>query len=287
MPRSNPPETIRKLLPGSVGGDRAVQPGVHMTPTANGVRIASVGESPCIPDSGAFAESFDKADGLGWGADLSWTAVYGLSFYFPGIATLDGAAAVDTPAPCTGRGLFSAGALAQVQASLTPDQIVEVTFIDYTPTWTGGDEYENRLDLLARACVDQFGQPAWYNASCLGAGGGPGPPFGAYLIQKVGAGGNANLATDVAAPGLDPGDVMRFEVVGNSLVLKINGSTVLSCSGDDPGETTGPALNPDCSSSGLGITVPCVDVTAPDQGPFGGAGGWATLKADDFSVVAS
>lgn len=28
--RSNPPETIRKLLPGGVGGDRAVQPGQHV-----------------------------------------------------------------------------------------------------------------------------------------------------------------------------------------------------------------------------------------------------------------
>lgn len=46
--RSNPTQLIRKFAPGSVSGDRVVQPGVHTVPTAGGVRIAA-SESPALP----------------------------------------------------------------------------------------------------------------------------------------------------------------------------------------------------------------------------------------------
>lgn len=248
----------------------------------------------------SFSESFDKADGAGWDVDATWgpLPVFG-SFDFAHVATLDGCATVDHPAACSGNGLFLRAANAMVPADdaqlLTPDQVVQATFVGFTPTWGGsGSGYENNFNLYARLCDSPPGQSA--GQACYGisfgsigseALGGPFHPT-ATIFKEGGSIGETLASRHDSGSELSPGDVITFECIGNSLALQVNGSTILSCSGDSLGSPyTGPPLNPVCSSAGMNMSISCVDVTAPGQGPFTGAGGWNTIKFDDWSVVAS
>lgn len=243
-------------------------------------RVESERVAPdCQGLGGTLAESFDKGDGAGWDADQTWDAFPGgLASFFANVVTLDSAASVSRASSCSGAGLFSRTAIAMIpEPFLIPNQTVSVTFVSFTPSWTGGNEYTNRLDVYARVC-EISGDEAFYSGGFIGIGSSP-----LAVIQKRGGGGGETLASTTST--LSPGDVVSLEADGNSLTLKVNGSTVLSASGT--GVSTGGALNPECSSAGLGLGIACVDVTAPGQGPFGGAGGWSTIKADDFSVVAS
>lgn len=78
MARSNPDQTLRKLAAGGVGGDRAVQPGVHTVPTAGGVRIAASTETPSFSEWVELAQApCDGADRICYDVSLDKLFVAG------------------------------------------------------------------------------------------------------------------------------------------------------------------------------------------------------------------
>lgn len=160
------------------------------------------------PSGVVYAESFDKADGAGWGPDLPWDQSYA------GDEATVGGTGTATDAAHPG----AANALSRIPLdTLTVDQYMETAVAAISVS----DNSWN-VDLLLR--VTTVVAPETYCACAFqGHAGGTRVVFYRYVA------GAFTLMTDSTGhPLLTPGDVLRFEVSGSDLTAKINGATVLA-----------------------------------------------------------
>lgn len=219
--RSNPPETIRKLYPGSVSGDRVVQPGVHTVPTAGGVRIAA-SESPdlpceCLEGAVTISDSFTQADG-----DLG---VLWLPIFSPHITV------VSNVANNTVSGVnMEHRLLDSPETQLAEDMTVNIDFVSLST--------DGFVAVVARAPLTASD---WYIFGIQGASVSYifGSAAGDWVLGKRVSGVFSTLDSNSDADP-SPGDTLTLEVVGTSIVGKLNGTTKLSATDSAiPGDTLG------------------------------------------------
>lgn len=192
-PRANPPQTQRKLTPGSMGGDRAVQPGVHVVilpgpPAPLAADLASV----CIPGIPFTAiESFNKADGT-LGPVLTWTVTSGT------IEVVSNECAENS-------GAAGAGSSASPSLSLDRNMLVSVEVRAFAGITT-----DNPLLLHARVIGGNFVYLLIWK-----------PGTGAPNRWELGTDGG--IVASATVPWLTPGNIVGLETSGATATAYLNG----------------------------------------------------------------